>query len=60
MNLLMFILIWVFVFIALISFLPAILYLISLLFNWFKPQKKVKSNANYTLAQFKEVKGKIQ
>jgi len=60
MELWMFIIIWIFVFVALISFLPAIFYLLSLLFNWFKPQKKIKRDSNYSLSQFKEIKGRIQ
>jgi len=56
----MFIFVWVFIFIALLSFLPLIFYIISLLFNWFKPKKKMKRDANYSLSQFKEVKGKIE
>jgi len=60
MELWMFILIWVFVFIVLLSFLPAIFYLLSLLFNLFKPKKKIKRDANYSLVQFKEIKGGIK
>jgi len=60
MELWMFIIIWVFVFIVLLSFLPAIFYLLSLLFNLFKPKKKIKRVLDYSLAQFKEIKGKIE
>lgn len=53
----MFVLIWVFVFIALLSFLPGIFYVLSLIFNWFKPVKKTRKDVHYSLSQFKEIKG---
>ncbi|MBW3011916.1 hypothetical protein KY311_01920 [Candidatus Woesearchaeota archaeon] len=60
MNLILFIGIWVVVFVVLISFIPAILYWLSLTFNWFKPKKKIKRDPNYPISNLKIQRGFVR
>jgi len=60
MNTVLFIVIWIAILFFLISLLPALVYWISLIFSWLKPEKKLKHDMHYSIKNLKLHKGFVK